>query len=62
MEKKRSRMGRPPLPKAQCKSIRIAFRVTPGLNRALVRAAKREGKPLGRYISEALQAMLEGDT
>jgi len=51
-------MGRPPLPKSQLKSVRMSFRVTPGLKKALLDAAKRDGVPVGRYITDTLKAKL----
>jgi len=57
---KKKRMGRPPLPKSQLKSMRMSFRVTPALRKALLDAAKREGVPVGRYITDTLKTRLTG--
>lgn len=53
-------MGRPPLPKAEHKSVRLSFRVTTGLQKAIVLAAKREGKTVGRYITDTLVNAVKG--
>ncbi|MBN1359727.1 MAG: toxin-antitoxin system HicB family antitoxin [Sedimentisphaerales bacterium] len=54
-------MGRPPLPKSQLRSVKVFFRVTPALHKALVAAAKRQDKPLGKYINDTLEQAVKGD-
>jgi len=53
-------MGRPPIPKAQRKSVRLSFRMTAALHQAVVDAAEREGKSVGKYITETLEGRIEG--
>ncbi len=60
MKSKKSRMGRPPLPEAERKSMYIVLRVTPAFNRALLKAAKREHKSLTEYLNKVLEASLKG--
>ena len=57
--KKTKRMGRPPLPKGLVRSVRLFFRVTPSLYKALQKAAKREQKPLGKWMNDTLQNVIE---
>jgi predicted HicB family RNase H-like nuclease len=58
--KRKRRMGRPPIPKAQRKSVRLSFRVTASLHKAVVEAAKREGKSVGRFITDTLVNAVKG--
>jgi predicted HicB family RNase H-like nuclease len=58
--KRKKRMGRPPIPKHQRKSVRLSFRVTAALHKTVVEAAKRKGKSVGTYIADALAKMAEG--
>jgi len=53
-------MGRPPLPKDQLKSVKVFFRATPAFHKALLKAAKRQGKPLATYISDTLAKIVKG--
>jgi predicted HicB family RNase H-like nuclease len=53
-------MGRPPLPKAQRRSVKVSFRATAALHSAVVEAAKREGKSVGKYITDALAQAVKG--
>jgi predicted HicB family RNase H-like nuclease len=57
---KRKRMGRPPLPKAERKSVRLSFRVTAAMYKAVAEAAKQEGKSVGRFVNETLETRLKG--
>ena len=58
--KRKKRMGRPPLPKAERRSVKISFRVTVTLHKAVVEAAEREGKSVGTYIADILANVVEG--
>jgi predicted HicB family RNase H-like nuclease len=58
--KRKKRMGRPPIPKHQRKSVRLSFRVTAALHKSLVETAEREGKSVGKYISDILANVVEG--
>jgi predicted HicB family RNase H-like nuclease len=58
--KRKKRMGRPPLPKAQRRSVKVSFRATAALHSAVVEAAKREGKSVGKYITDALAQAVKG--
>ncbi len=53
-------MGRPPLPKAERRSVKVSFRVTAELHKVIAEAARREGKSVGKYITEALESRTEG--
>lgn len=53
-------MGRPPIPKAQRKCVRLSFRLTPASHKAIVQAAKQRGKSVGEFISDALKTVMEG--
>jgi predicted HicB family RNase H-like nuclease len=56
---KTKKMGRPPLPKEQVRSVRITFRVTAALRKALEKRAKQERESLGKYIAGVLQSTIE---
>jgi len=58
--KRKKRMGRPPLPKAERRSVKVSFRATAALHKAVVEAAEREGKSVGKYITDALVNLVEG--
>ncbi len=53
-------MGRPPLPKTERRSVKVSFRITAALNKAIAEAAEREGKSVGKYITETLEGRIEG--
>ena len=53
-------MGRPPLPKTERRSVKVSFRVTAALHKAIAEAARRESKSIGKYISETLEGRIEG--
>jgi predicted HicB family RNase H-like nuclease len=57
----RKKMGRPPLPESQRLSVKVFFRVTPSFHKALLKAAKREGKPLATWVSDTLAGIVEGE-
>jgi predicted HicB family RNase H-like nuclease len=57
---RKKRMGRPPLPKAERRSVKVSFRVTATLHKAVVEAAKREGKSVGKFITDGLVTLVEG--
>jgi predicted HicB family RNase H-like nuclease len=59
--KKKKRMGRPPLPKAKRRSVRLSFRMTAALHKAVLEAAKREGKSVGKYVTDAVEASLRSE-
>ena len=54
-------MGRPPLPKKQRRSVRITFRATAALRKALKKQAEREEKTLGTYIADVLQSKIDDE-
>jgi len=58
--KRKVRMGRPPIPAAQRKSVKLSLRVTTSLHKAVSRAAKAQGQSIGRYINDALEAAVKG--
>ncbi|UCD49799.1 MAG: toxin-antitoxin system HicB family antitoxin [Phycisphaerales bacterium] len=53
-------MGRPPFPAGKAKSKEVMVRFTPAMHRAMVKAAKRQGKPLTAWIREAVARALTG--
>ena len=53
-------MGRPPLPKAKRRSVKMSFRATAALHKAVVEAAEREGKSVGKFITDTLANAVEG--
>ncbi len=57
---RKKKMGRPPIPKAQRKSVRLSFRVTTALQKAVSKAAKREGKAVGSFINDILEDAVKG--
>ena len=59
-KQKKSRMGRPPFPKGEAKSVQLVFRVRPVLYRKLRAAARRQGKPLAAWIRETLDRCVGG--
>jgi predicted HicB family RNase H-like nuclease len=50
-----AKMGRPLLPKKQRRSVKITFRVTSALQKALEQRAKQEKKIVGRFIRDLLE-------
>ena len=59
MKTKKKRMGRPPLPESERRSVKVFFRATPAFHKALLRAAKQEGKPLATWITETLVGIIK---
>ncbi len=57
---RKKRMGRPPLPKAKRRNVKVSFRATAALHKAVVEAAKREGKSVGKFITDTLANAVEG--
>lgn len=57
--KRKTRTGRPPIPKAQRKSVKVSLRMQSALHRAVKKAAKREGKSVGSYINDVLGDAIE---
>jgi uncharacterized protein (DUF1778 family) len=59
MEKRKPKArGRRPLPKAQRRSRKVFFRVTPTEYKALVAAAKRAGRRVSKFVSEIVRAAI----
>lgn len=56
--KQRAQVGRPRLPADEVRSVKILFRVEPGLHERIVEAADRAGKPMATWIRETLEALL----
>jgi hypothetical protein len=56
---KAKKMGRKPLPKAKRRSVKITFRATSALRKALDKNARREDKTTGTYIADVLQKQIE---
>jgi predicted HicB family RNase H-like nuclease len=54
MEQKKRPVGRPGLPKAQCRSRKVFFRLTPAEYKDLVAAAKRAGQPVSVFVSRVI--------
>lgn len=57
-KKKKTRMGRPPLPKGQVKDIQIVIRLTPAFHEALCAAAKKAGESLAGFVRSTLEDKL----
>ena len=57
---KKASVGRPPTPPAKRRSVRVTFRLTAGLHKAVADAAEREGKTVGTYIADKLAEVLKG--
>lgn len=57
---KRKKMGRPPLPKSQRKSVRLSFRMTDALHSTVSRVAKSQGKSVSAYILDIVEDAVEG--
>lgn len=58
MERRKSKMGRPPLPAGQVRSVKVFFRAEPAFYKRLVAAAKREGKAVATWIHDTLETLL----
>lgn len=58
--KRKVRMGRPPIPAAQRKSVKLSLRVTAALHKAIGQAAKAQRKSIGSYVSDTLEAAVKG--
>jgi predicted HicB family RNase H-like nuclease len=58
MKRRKSKMGRPPLPAGQARSVKVFFRAEPALYEKLAAAAKGEGKAVGTWIHDTLEALL----
>jgi predicted HicB family RNase H-like nuclease len=56
---RRKKPGRKALPKAQRRSVKITFRATIALRKALDDKAEQEGKTMGTYIANMLQSEIE---
>lgn len=61
MKRQKSKMGRPPLPAGQARSVRVFFRTEPALYEKLAATAKREGKPVATWIHDTLAQLLKGE-
>lgn len=58
--KKKIRMGRPPMPAGQAKTVKVFFRAEPTLFEKLEAAAQRAGQPIGTWIHDQLKALVGG--
>jgi len=58
---KKASVGRPPLPSAKRRSVRVTFRLTTTLHKAVAKAAERDGKTVGTYIADTLAKVLKGE-
>ena len=56
---KKSKMGRPPLPRGRVKSTPVLIRVTPAFRRALGKAAKARGMTMAAFIRLTLEKAIE---
>jgi len=54
-------MGRPRLPAGVARSVKIIFRVEPGLHERIVAAADRAGKPMATWIRDTLDSLLRSE-
>jgi len=61
MKLKKSKMGRPPIPKAQRRSVKLSLRITAALHKAVGKAADAQGKTIGSYVNDVLTAAIRGD-
>ena len=52
--KKKPRMGRPPLPEGQARTIGFTVRITEAEQEVLATAAARAGKPVAKWARAAL--------
>ena len=57
----RIRIGRPRLPKAQRRSRKVFFRVTPAEYKDLVAAARRAGMPVSEFVSKIVNETTRKD-
>ncbi len=57
---KKASVGRPPISPAKRRSVRVTFRLTATLHKAVAKAAKHEGKKVGTYIVDTLAERLKG--
>ena len=57
---KKASVGRPPIPPAKRRSVRVTFRLTAAFYKAVAEAAKRDGKKVGTYIADTLAERLKG--
>ncbi len=57
-ERRKTKMGRPPLPEGKARSVQIIFRAEPGLYEKIAAAAKQAGKPMATWIRDTLDALL----
>lgn len=53
--------GRPPFPKGKAKSTQLVFRVEPALHKKILKAAKRDGKPLAAWVRDTLAELLRSE-
>lgn len=53
--------GRPFLPKDKARSVQLVFRVEPALHKKILKAAKREGKPLATWVRDTLTELLRSE-
>ncbi len=59
---KKSKMGRPALPKGQVKDVQIVIRLTPAFHKALCAAAKRADKSMTHYVRDLLAEKLNQES
>jgi predicted HicB family RNase H-like nuclease len=57
-KRKKAKLGRPPKPAGQARSVQIIFRAEPGLHKSIAKAAKEAGKPLASWIHDTLETLL----
>jgi predicted HicB family RNase H-like nuclease len=57
---RKTSVGRPPISPTKRRSVRVTFRLTAGLHKAVAKAAERDGKTVGTYIAETLKASVKG--
>jgi predicted HicB family RNase H-like nuclease len=58
---RKASVGRPPIPPAKRRSVRVTFRLTAALHKAVAQAAQRDGKTVGTYIADTLAEVLKGE-
>ena len=54
MRERKTKVGRPPLPKGEAKAIVLQSRVQPAEKDAYMRKAKSEGKDLSTWVRDTL--------
>ena len=61
-KKKKKRMGRPPLPAAARRAVKVSLRMTHALHAAASKAARQQGVTISGYIHNLIVEAVKGNS